>query len=165
MKKLGVKKSRINGSGLFATEKIKKGEVVGYIHGPTVSFRTFTPTISKMMLNWIGSGRYSWIDTTNSPFRYINHSCEPNVAIVTKRKVVALTDIPADTEITMDYSLSESEPGWSILCTCNTEHCRKHIGPIQSIPQSTYKRFKQHISKPFQKIYEHDVIHRRTAKQ
>lgn len=165
MKKLGVKKSRIDGSGLFATEDIRKGEVVGYIHGPIVSFRAFTPTISKMMLNWIGASRYTWIDTSTSPFRFINHSCDPNVAIVTKRKVVAITDIPENTEIAMDYSLSESEPGWSIQCTCKSPHCRKHIGPIQTIPESTYKKFKRYISKPFQNVYERDVIHRRTAKR
>lgn len=160
MKRLGISKSRINGSGLFVTEDLKKGEIIGYIHGPIVSFRKFTPAISKSMLNWIGAGRYTWIDTTTSPFRFINHSCNPNVAIVTKRKVVALVDIPKNTEIVMDYSLSEAEPGWSIQCTCNSEHCRKNIGPIQTIPESTYRRFKRHISKSFQKVYEHDVIHR-----
>lgn len=164
MKKLTVHKSRINGSGLFAKENVRKGEVIGYIHGKIHVFKQFTPEISRKMLNWIGAGRYSWIETTDSPFRFINHSCEPNVVIITKRKVIALKDIKANDEIVMDYSLTEAEPNWSISCTCESQNCRKKIGPIQTVPVSRFKKLQTYIPKPFQKIYEVDVIHKKTRK-
>lgn len=160
MKKLTVQKSRINGSGLFTSEAIKKGETVGYVHGPTKLFKGFTPENAKQTLNWIGASRYTWIDTTHSPFSFINHSCEPNVAIVTKRKVIAMKNIAAGEELVMDYSFSEPGPDWEITCNCKSAHCRNKIGPISTIPKSTFKRYEQYIAKAFRSIYLRDVMHR-----
>lgn len=161
MKKLIIQKSRINGSGLFTSESIKKGEVVGYVHGPTKLFKAFTPESSKQTLNWIGASRYTWIDTTNSPFSFINHSCEPNVAIVTKRKVVAMKNITAGEELVMDYSFSEPGPDWEISCNCKSKDCRKKIGPINTVPKNIFKRYEHYIAKTFRDIYVRDVIHRK----
>lgn len=158
MQEFYVKNSNIIGSGLYITQSVKKHKTVGYIHGEIHVFRKLTKEISLMMLNWIGIGRFSWIDTTKSPFRFINHSCNPNVAIVTKRKVVALRDIEANEEITMDYSLTEAEPNWQIECICKNKRCRHKIGPIGSLPLKTYKEYLPYIPKNFQKIYNTSKI-------
>jgi len=155
MKKLHTKTSTINGVGLYSTVNIKKGETVGYIHGEIVVFREFTPKISKQMLNWIGVGRYSWINTDDSVFRFINHSCQPNVAIVTKRKVIAIKDIPRNEELMMDYSFTEAEPDWNIpTCSCKSANCRGNITPITKLSKHTYQKNKPHITKNFQRVYE-----------
>jgi hypothetical protein len=155
MKTHYTKSSKINGNGLYAAESIKKGELIDYVHGDIHVFRKFTPAISKRMLNWIGIGRYSWINTDKSAFRFINHSCSPNTAIVTKRKVIAIKSIAIDEELTMDYSLTEAEPGWEIQnCSCQAKQCRKTITSITELSQSVYRRNKEHIPPNFQKIYE-----------
>ena len=154
MKKLYKKKSDINGNGLYIAEPAKKGETIGYIHGPIEIIRHFTPKLAKATLDWIGVGRYSWIDTSDSEYRFINHSCNPNVAIVTKRKVVALRNLKKDEEITMDYSLTEADEGWSINCSCKEKACRGKITAIQNIPKKTYNKHKSHIPQNFKKIYE-----------
>lgn len=147
-------KSKIHGNGLCLKEGAKKGEKIATISGDVHVFREITPEISKKMRDWIGVGRHSWIDTTNSEFKYINHSCSPNVAIKGKRTVYALNDIPPKTEITMDYSLTEAEPGWGIKnCRCKTEKCRESIGPISSLPTTVFKSTKKIIPKNFQRIY------------
>jgi len=151
------KPSQYDGEGLFVNKAYKKGDFIAYIKGPTHVFRTFTPEISENMLNWIGVSKYTWIDTTKSPFRKINHSCEPNVAQVSKRKVIAIKDIHAGEEITMDYSLTEAEPDWSIDCKCKSKQCRHKIGPITTIPRKTYRKYKQYIPKKFQEIYEASI--------
>jgi|AntRauTorckE6833_2_1112554.scaffolds.fasta_scaffold10509_3 hypothetical protein len=153
MKHLYRATSAINGSGLYTNKKLDIGDHVGFVHGPIHVIRTFTPTISQKILNWIGVGRYSWIETTKSDFRAINHSCDPNVAIPTKRKVVAIKNIPADTELTMDYSLTDAELGWSIDCSCGSKDCRGKIGPIQTLPKSFYLKHEEHIATNFKKIY------------
>ncbi|MEM9336304.1 MAG: SET domain-containing protein-lysine N-methyltransferase [Patescibacteria group bacterium] len=160
MRRFKVTKSTIDGNGLFSTESIKKDSFVAYIHGPIHVFRTFTPEISEKMLDWIGVGRFSWIDTTNSPFRYINHSCEPNVAQISKRKVIAIKDISEGEELTMDYSLTEAEPGWGFPCNCKTKTCRKNIGPIFDLPIAHVRKMKPYIPKPFLKIYEIETGHK-----
>jgi len=154
MSKIYKDKSGINGTGLYTNVALNSGDFVAYIHGPMIIVREWTKTLSRKSLNWIGAGKYSWIDTKQSPFRYINHSCTPNVAIVTKRKVVAITHIPANTEITMDYSLSESDEGWSIDCDCKNKNCRKEIRSIQSLDRKTFNKSKEYIATAFKKIYQ-----------
>jgi len=157
MRKIEINKSKLHGHGLFSTCKILKGQHVDYIHGPIVVFREFSPAISKRMLNWVGVGRYSWIDTTNSLFRFINHSCKPNVALITRRKVIALEDIQVGCEITMDYSLTEAEPGWSIdECSCGHNGCRNYIGPISTLPLKIYQKYLPNITARFRKVYVND---------
>lgn len=154
MKETYISNSKVNGKGLHINESTKKGEVIDYIHGDIHVFRNITPKISKMMMDWIGVGRHSWIDTSQSKFRFINHSCNPNVALVSKRKVIAIKNIPQGSELFLDYSLNEAEDGWSITCSCGASKCRKMIGPIQTLPRATYKKYKEYIPKNFQKIFE-----------
>jgi SET domain-containing protein len=154
MNKLRVKKSRINGNGLFAGKNFKKGEIIGYIHGPKIVVREWTPKLSRISENWIGASKYTWIITDDSPFKYINHSCEPNVAIKGQRTVYALENIMTEEEIVMDYSLTETDENWSIKnCTCGSIHCRKKIGPITSLSEEQFKRSKKIIPTRFIKAY------------
>jgi len=154
MKKLEVRKSDINGVGLFVNRSFKKGQIIDYIHGPKVLIRNFYSTLSKSTVNWIGASRYTWINTDNSPFRFINHSCNPNTAIKGERTVFAIKIISSGEEITIDYSLSEAEPGWSIpKCSCRSIHCRGKIGPIFTLSLEEYKIKKAIINDRFKHIY------------
>jgi uncharacterized protein len=155
MDHLYLKSSKINGKGLHTNKYIKHGEKIGIIHGEIELIKKWTPYLSKISPNWIGIGRYTWINTKNSPFRYINHSCEPNSIIVGKRTVVAIKDIPANSEVTMDYSFTESDSGWYIPnCGCGSKNCRKRIGSIDTLPHSLFLKNKKFIPINFQKIYE-----------
>lgn len=151
-----VAKSSIIGKGLFADEKIKRNEKIAYIEGPIRVVRDFSNFSKKdyfASFNWIGIGKYSWIDTINSPFRFINHSCDPNSAIIGTRTVIALKNINQDEEITMDYSLTEAGQDWSIVCSCGSKNCRGKIGPINTLPKKVYEKHISHITKRFQSFY------------
>lgn len=153
-KKMKIQKSKINGKGLFVTKNYTKGSIIDYVHGPKILVRVWTPRLSKISPDWIGASRYTWIDTTHSLFRYINHSCNPNVAIKGQRTVYALYDINAGDEIVMDYSFTESDRGWSIpKCNCGSKNCRKIIGPITTLDKDTYHKFETCIPEKFKKIY------------
>ncbi len=154
MSHLFLKRSSINGSGLHTKKPLRSGEKVGLIHGEIEIIREWTPFLSKISPNWIGIGRYSWINTKNSPFRYINHSCSPNTYIVGKRTVVALKNIAANEEVTMDYSFTEADPGWSIpKCNCGSKQCRRVIGPVYSLDTKTFQRNKSLIPENFRNIF------------
>lgn len=157
MKKIHVSKSKITGVGLHASEPISRGDRVAYIHGPIRIVRDFTKLPieqRKPSDNWIGVGRYSYIDTANSPFRFINHSCDPNTVINLPRTVTALKHITKNTEITMDYSLTEAGQDFSISkCTCGAKKCRGRIGPINSLSPHTFRAYLPYIQKKFQRVY------------
>jgi SET domain-containing protein len=155
MNNLYVGKSPIHGRGLLSRKSYRKGDLIGTIKGEKVIVRgNFPNKLKRKSMDWIGVGRYTWIDTTNSPFKYINHSCNPNSAVVTKLTVRALKDIAIGEEITMDYSLTEADPEWSILCTCGEKNCRKKIGPIYSLSKSDFNSKKNIISDNFKSVFK-----------
>ncbi len=152
--KFKVSKSHIDGVGLYVVNSYKRGEFIDYIDGEKVVIKKFTPTLSKIGWNWIGTSRFTWINTDKSPFRFINHSCDPNVAIRGERTVYALKPITAGEEITMDYSLTECQDDWLIpKCHCCSKNCRKIIRAIQYLDQSIFNQKRQSIPKRFQEIF------------
>ncbi len=154
MRRLHVAKSSIHGKGVYASEDIKKGQVIGFIHGPIVVIKEFSKDISELTNDWIGFGKYSWINTDESIFRFINHSCDPNAYISTRRTVLAQTDIKRDTEIFLDYSLTECQPDWVIPdCQCKSKECRDTIGNLFSLSQSFITKNKNYIPKKFFDLY------------
>lgn len=153
MKQIYVGSSSVDGKGLFAGERIAKGETIQRINGKVVRKRPKTSREAYAIMNWIGVGKETWINTSGTPFRYINHSCEPNAAIVGKKTVIAIRPIKKDEEIFMDYSMTDGDPLWSMRCICGTKTCRKTISSIQSVPASTFKRHMPHIPRNFQRIY------------
>lgn len=154
MKKLEVKKSKICGVGLFATNEFKRGQFIDYIHGPKVLIKNFDKRISRDTVNWIGASQYTWINTDNSVFRFINHSCNPSAAIKGERTVYAIRTINRDDEVTIDYSLNETEAGWSIpKCNCGSVNCRGKIGPIFTLSHDEFEKKKDIINSKFKNVY------------
>ena len=92
--KVTVKKSSIHGKGLFANEKIKAGQLIGWIK-------------TKKARNV--EGPYTLWVADNKPvevtclFKYINHSAKPNVVYYDDGSVVALRHIKRGKELTHDY--------------------------------------------------------------
>lgn len=158
MKKIEVRESKIEGKGVFALEPIRKGERIQYIRGPRFKRVIKGEDEAMSLMNSIGIGRYSWVDTEGTPFRYINHSCEPNAAIVTAKTVVAMKNIRKGEEITIDYSMTDADPFWQMTCVCGTKTCRKRIASIQGVPPHVFKRHMPFIPKNFQRIYLKEYV-------
>jgi hypothetical protein len=148
-----VAQSGIHGVGLFSTRAIKRDEALGMIAEQQVKLTVRDDEESELIKNWIGLDANLWIDTTHSIFRYINHSCEPNVAIL-GRKVVATKDISAGDELVMDYSLTDADEHWTIACTCNHAGCRGDVGSIYSLSLPDYLRRKHIVHTTFRLLFE-----------
>lgn len=78
---------------------------------------------------------------------YINHSCNPNcmLHIVGNRAILySLYVIPADTELTFDYSTSSTDSleKWSMNCLCGSPNCRKVISGYHLLDDSTKQNLK-----------------------
>lgn len=91
-----TKESGIHGNGLFARNKIKKGDYMGEYDGPIVSENdSHVLWVEKHDDVWVGrNGR--------NLLRYINHSIKPHAEFV-DFKLYAMQDILPDEEITIDY--------------------------------------------------------------
>ncbi len=161
MKKIRIAQSSIQGRGLFADEDIKKGERIQYIAGKKVRVRKLTNEDRERMSNWYGMGRYTWIDPGETPFRFLNHSCEPNAAVAGKKTLVALENIRAGTEITIDYSMTDADPHWSLQCACKAPSCRKQVRAIYTVPAEVFKRHMPHVPQYFQRAYIRNHVKKR----
>lgn len=165
MKNISVHESSIHGKGLFADEDIERGERIQYINGKREKRVTKNEDDSREIEHWIGTGKFSWINTEGTPFRYINHSCDPNAAISGTKTVVALEDIKSGEEITIDYSMTDADPYWSITCHCGSKTCRKDIRAIYTVPQEVFRRHMPYIPRYFQRAYIRNHIHTRMGKK
>lgn len=147
-----VKKSRIQGKGVFAGRDFKKGEKICFFSGKKVSI----PQIKKLSQDrkqlscdalQIGARQYLIID---KPYVYINHSCRPNSNFQKDRTLVAMRPIHKGEEIFYDYATTEWTPQdyaeynkniWPVRCRCGTSRCRKVIGCFPYIPAAIRGRY------------------------
>ena len=91
--KIYIAESQIHGQGLFASQDIKQGEVIGVVEGePTKDDGDHVLWISD------NEGIHVTCD-----LRYINHAEEPNVCYYDSLEVVALRDIKQGEEFTHFY--------------------------------------------------------------
>ena len=58
---------------------------------------------------------------------YLNHSCEGNCGFNDDGDFMAIRDIPKGEELSYDYGLVESNPRFSMRCTCGSGSCRHLI--------------------------------------
>lgn len=165
MKKIIVKESGIHGKGVFADEEIAKGKRIQYIQGTKVKLPRRGHHDKNVMSTWYGVGRYIWIDPGDTPFRYLNHSCEPNAAVAGTKTLVALQTIRKDDEITIDYSMTDADPHWGLDCHCGAPSCRKYIQAIYTVPQDVFKRHMPYIPRYFQRAYIRTHVRSRRAAQ
>lgn len=97
-----IKKSPLHGVGLFAAEDIKEGELISWGYSTSHERGTFDGTILEALVCCHGDKDVM----TWGPHMWINHSDTPNCACddgVAEDELYALQDIPAGTELTIDY--------------------------------------------------------------
>ena len=130
--------------GLFANLPFALGDTVFVLKGTIREFdydANFT-----LGPRWIGIGHERWLDPLpGSEAWYLNHSCAANCVITARRSVVALTTIREHDEITIDYSTTEVDPFWQMMCQCGRPGCRRIIRGVQSLPPQIYRRFRPYL--------------------
>jgi hypothetical protein len=55
----------------------------------------------------------------------LNHSCHPNVGVRGQITFVAMRDIPAGAELTIDYAMIDGDSSEYMACSCGAQECRK----------------------------------------
>ncbi|MET7338219.1 SET domain-containing protein-lysine N-methyltransferase [Nonomuraea sp. NPDC005650] len=118
--------SPINGSGLFAIERIRQGAVIMRLGGQLIDDETLaslTPPYSSLTVE---EGLHLLLDPAH-PVRYGNHSCEPNLWHRDATTVIARCDINPGDELTIDYATHTGVETWSMACRCAKPRCRRTV--------------------------------------
>jgi uncharacterized protein len=121
--------SAIQGRGVHAAEPIAAGEVVAVKGGHIVDGSAVAglpeairdaafPIAADCFLAALAGDEYDGV------LMRVNHSCEPNVGIGGNVLLVAMRDIAAGEELTLDYALFLADPGFAMECRCGTAACR-----------------------------------------
>lgn len=161
MKTVYKGKSKISGYGLFVKEKVKKGERICYIKGQK-KFK-INRSIKDTLANpdWVGVRKNWWIDPI-PPFKFLNHSCNPNAGIKGSVTLCALRNIKPDEEITVDYSTFEGDERWQLeggkMCLCGEKNCRGVIKSIHYLPKSTFVKYLPLVSSYFKEQYKKQAL-------
>lgn len=134
--KVEVRKSGINGKGLFSIDRIKKGEVITVSGGFIIDeneYKKMKNRTRKFFMKYstpVADGFYI-ISGLNSkslePDDFYNHSCSPNCGLSGHLIITALRDIEKDEELTLDYATFEDSNDFRLECNCGSPECRKII--------------------------------------
>lgn len=137
-----VRRSRIQGKGIYATCRIRKGRrIVEYtgerIHPDEELLRYDDESMDRHHTFLFAVDENTTIDgsTHGNIAKYINHSCDPNCEAVDEEGrifVEAIKNIQPGVELTFDYAFemdddcTEEEKKFYV-CHCGTKKCRGTI--------------------------------------
>ena len=120
--------SDIAGRGLFAVEPIQGGEIVAIKGGHIVDRETYLAHADVIGVSdiKIADGFYvAALDPAEyeGVMLFLNHSCEPNVGVQGNIVFVAMRDVAAGEELTIDYAMIDDDDA-RMDCRCGTPSCR-----------------------------------------
>lgn len=152
--KTKVRKSPIEGCGLFAVRPIKKGEVVGIKGGHIIDWQTL-----KRHESVIGDS-YLQIDDNFvlAPLKkneikkimmFLNHSCGPNVGVRGEITFVAMRNIKRGEELTIDYAMVDAGR-YRMKCACGKGDCRRMVSGDDWKNKKLQKKYKGYFSRYIQ---------------
>ncbi len=122
------------GYGLVAAQPSAAGDVLCPVDG-TVTARPSRFSIQIDDDRHIDLGTDVGFEDTvvRHPWRFLNHSCEPNAAY-RARAFVALRSIQAGEAVTFDYDTTELDMAVAFDCGCGSSQCRGRISGFAHLP-------------------------------
>ena len=154
-----VKKSKIHGTGIVASEDIKKGiKVIQYL-GEKISKKEGDKRSEERIKKYLKKKNEGSVyvfelnkkyDIDGSPLynkaRFINHSCDPNceVEIISNEIwIVSIKKIKKGVELNYDYGYPFNKDDYTDHnCKCESKNC---IGYI--ISQDDWPKYKNYLKK------------------
>jgi SET domain-containing protein len=147
-----VRKSPIQGMGVFATRRIRRGTRIIEYKGERISSDEADQRYDDDHMERHHTFLFTVDDDTlidaavdGNEARFINHSCDPNCEAVLEDSRVyieAIKNIQPGVELTYDYHYEREGPyqeSWAELyaCHCGAENCR---GTILDNPRPSTRR-------------------------
>lgn len=124
----GRNKGRDRGYGVFTNARIKKDEILTIFGGYVIPIKEVKKIPSQLQeycyqINddfFYGPVMKSEISLNE----HYNHNCDANAGFKDTITLVAMRDIPKDTEVTIDYATLMTTNLFDFKCNCNASVCR-----------------------------------------
>lgn len=123
-----LRRSRIDGYGVFAQQAIRAGQRLGQLTGESITVaeaRRRAQAGGRLMLVELSPARAIDASRSQDALRFTNHSCVPNARIQVEDgevQFLAIRDIADGEELTVDYGLTHHEG--RLACQCGAPGCR-----------------------------------------
>jgi uncharacterized protein len=142
--------SPIDGRGLFAKTAIVKGEIVVVKGGYVLTKEQRDRIGNELGPSEIQITQTLFIGPTIPAEReggmmHLNHSCEPNVGLQGQIVFVAMRDIAADEELTVDYAMFDDDT-YEMRCRCRGKRCRGLVTGVDWRKPELQKRYDGYFS-------------------
>jgi SET domain-containing protein len=119
---VAVRRSPIDGFGVFAAEDIPPQKKIGEIRGETISVSA--EGRERIMIVEISTKKAIDASASQDPMRFTNHACTPNARLQIRDgriEFYALRAITPGEEITVDYG--ETHHNGTLKCRCGAPGC------------------------------------------
>ncbi|MCQ3936531.1 MAG: SET domain-containing protein [Chloroflexi bacterium] len=146
------------GCGVFARERIAKGELVSLWGGKIVRKEDLDPSMPRFTQRVLQVDEELYLLTAEEkePNDCFNHSCEPNLGFTGQIGLVAMRDIETGEELTFDYAMSDGEPYDEFDCLCGLADCRRKVtGNDWKLPELWQKYdgfFSSYLARRIEKL-------------
>lgn len=148
---LDLEESPIDGLGLFATKKIKKGTPISVFGGRVYTLEEMDsfPEGSAIGDDATQLDDYFFLGPLSEKEKewgfFINHSCNPNTKVWRSVFLVAIKNIESGEEITFDYSHSNNK-NLDFECSCGSSVCRGFVGSDDWLNQEYIENNYDHFA-------------------
>jgi SET domain-containing protein len=128
---VAVRRSPIDGFGVFALEPVPRGHKIGEVRGETITVaeaRRRAATLERIMIVEISTRKAIDLARSTDPMRFTNHSCRPNGQLRIndgRIEFYALRAIEPGEEITVAYGETHHEG--RLTCRCGAPGCAGHL--------------------------------------
>lgn len=124
---VAVRRSPIDGFGVFALEPVPKWHKIGEVRGESITIaeaRRRAAMLERIMIVEISAKKAIDLAKSTDPMRFTNHSCQPNGQLRVHEgriEFYALRNIEPGEEITVDYGETHHEG--RLTCRCGAPGC------------------------------------------
>lgn len=149
--KVTIRASQIHGLGCFALKDIYAGEIV-FVKGGKIKKRS--EMFSSSIINsYLPISDCYCVCAENKKEEdkiklFVNHSCDPNCGMHGEITFIAIRDISAGEELTIDYAFVDDEE-YSFECHCGSPNCRHIVTgydwKIKELQEKYYPYFAQYL--------------------
>jgi hypothetical protein len=144
-----VGKSKVGGRGVFAGKRYRSGDTILEFHGSLYSQAELpVPYVADRYIQ-VGPDLFLGPDAEPGPEgmdELMNHSCDPNAAVVIKPDgsvlLMAMRPIEPMDEIAYDYSVTMADDSWTMECRCGSPKCRFVIREYRMLPETVKARYR-----------------------
>jgi hypothetical protein len=132
-------RSEENEKKIVADKAIPTGTELCFFSGPIIDYDVTKDLGEKESYALqVSKNCYHLLDP---PFRYFNHSCDPNCGLMPDLKLITIKPARQGEELTYDYSTTMMERDWKMKCSCGKPNCRKIITDFDKLPADLQQKY------------------------